>query len=145
MDGHYIEIHGPGSEPEVLEALGRLLHPASIELAEHCAPLVTLRGGRTIVFVDAPTGPGGPVVLAIGNLDHDDEARERAAELILEALDSGTSWRLSGSFDAVSPGIRATSRAGQIATNVRTAVGIRTRYITRSGAFAWRPVHSGRP
>jgi hypothetical protein len=99
MSGHYIEVHGPGSEAEMLEALRTVIGPESIVCAVGCPPLVTLRGGRTIVFVDAAPGPDGPVVLAVGDLDHDDEARVRATEAIFRSLSAQTPWRLSCSTD----------------------------------------------
>jgi hypothetical protein len=144
-NGHYIEVHGPGSESEVLDALTKMVTPESIELADNCPPVITLHGGRTIVFVDVAPGPDGPITLAIGDLDHDDEARGRAAEQIRSSLASGTSWRLSGSFDAENPDVRPASRTSQIATSVRAAIGMHTRYLTGGGAFCWRPVDSGLP
>ncbi|HTK66493.1 MAG TPA: hypothetical protein VL595_29220 [Pseudonocardia sp.] len=99
MCGHYIEVDGPGSEAEVLQALDRLVDPDSTEVTEHCPPLVTLRGGRTIVFVDIAPDPDGPVLLAVGDLDDNDDARAEAAEAICATLSAQTTWRLRCSAD----------------------------------------------
>lgn len=112
MRGHYIEVHGPASETEILEVLERLIVPDSVERTDHCPPVLILRGGRTLVFIDVSIQPGGPVMLAVGDLDHDDEAREQAAELICRSLTSETPWRLwcstdvSDAGDEESPGMR---------------------------------------
>lgn len=99
MNGHYIEVYGPVSESEILETLSSLIGPQSIERPTDRPPQVTLNGGRTIVFVDMDPEPNGPVVLAVGDLDHDDEARERAAESLCRVLASQTPWRLLCSTD----------------------------------------------
>jgi hypothetical protein len=105
MPGHYIEVDGPSSESEVLETLHSLIGPVSVAASTgHCPPLLTLKDGRTILFVDVEPAPDQPVMLAIGVLDHDDEARERAAEAIRSALASRTPWRLSCSADGA-PGV----------------------------------------
>jgi hypothetical protein len=100
MDGHYIEVDGPGSESEILEALDRLVGPESIASGDHCPPVLTLAGGRTIVFVDVAPEADGPVLLAVGDLDGDDEARARAAETICRTLSAHTPWTLHCSADA---------------------------------------------
>jgi len=94
MKGHYIEVDGPTSEAEVIEVLERLIAPERVERTEHCPPVLTLRGGRAVVFVDVSAKPDGPVLLAVGDLDHDDEAREETAEFICRSLTSQTPWRL---------------------------------------------------
>lgn len=99
MSGHYIEVDGPGSEFEVLRALDQLVDPDSAEVTEHCPPVVTLRDGRTIVFLDIAPAPDGPVLLAIGDLDDDAEARAKAAEDICRTLSAQTPWKLCCSAD----------------------------------------------
>lgn len=100
MLGDYIEVDGPKSEGEVLEALSHLIGPRGVPRATACLPLATLDDGRTIVFVDVDVDERPLVTLAIGNLDHDDQARERATRAIQEALTRGTSWGLTCSSDS---------------------------------------------
>jgi hypothetical protein len=51
------------------------------------------------VFVDVDPGPECDVVLAIGDLSHDDQACERAAREIQLKLALGTLWRLRSTSD----------------------------------------------
>lgn len=99
MRGHYIEVDGPASESEILEVLERLIAPECVDQSAHCPPVLRLKGGRTLVFIDVSVRPDGPVMLAVGDLDHDDEARGRSAELICRTLAAQTSWRLWCSTD----------------------------------------------
>ena len=99
LSGHYIEVGGPVTELELLDVLQQLVGPESVERPACCPPLLILGGGRTIVFVDVGPEPDDPATLAVGNLDGDDEARERAAEAICCALGSTTRWRLHCSTD----------------------------------------------
>ena len=99
LGGLYIEVDGPYSERELLDVLEQLVSPVSIVRPVRSPPLLTLGDGRTIMYVDVGPVPGAPATLAIGHLDHDDEARERAAEGICRALMSGTPWRLCCSAD----------------------------------------------
>lgn len=46
------------------------------------------------MFVDIDPGLGCSVLLAVGHLDHDDQAREQSVEVIHQALTAETSWRL---------------------------------------------------
>jgi hypothetical protein len=98
-NGYYIEVAGPGSEAEVLEAFERLFSPESIERSDHCPPVITFHGGRTVVFVDIAPEPGGPAVLAVGRLDEDAGAGGRAAEEICRTLSSQTPWLLACTTD----------------------------------------------
>lgn len=100
MQGHYIELDGPSSEREVLEVLEHLLSPRRLTRSTHCPPLLTLQDGRTIVFVDAEPGPGGPVLLAIGNLDDDEHTGDETARSVHQMLEAATPWRIHRSRDA---------------------------------------------
>lgn len=107
MRGHYIEVDGPVSETEIVEVLERLIAPECVQRTAHCPPLLTLKGGRTIVFIDVSVRNDGPVLLAVGDLDHDDVARQQAAELICRTLAAQTSWQMwCSTDDADSPGMR---------------------------------------
>jgi hypothetical protein len=94
LDGLYIEVEGHYSERELLDVLHLLVGPVTVARPARCPPLLTFDDGRTIMYVDVGSVPGASATLAIGNLDHDDGARERAAEGICRALVSGTPWRL---------------------------------------------------
>lgn len=99
MRGHYIEVDGPDSDLEVVEVLRRFIGLMDVEREVHGPTLVTLKDGRTCVFVDVDPGTGCDVLLAIGNLNHDDQARGEAARAIQRVLTLETLWRLGCSSD----------------------------------------------
>lgn len=51
------------------------------------------------MFIDPQPGPDSGVLVAIGDLEHDDQAREHAAQVIHLALALGTLWRLRRTSD----------------------------------------------
>jgi len=111
MNGDYIELAGPTTEAAVLETLVRLLEPAQVSTGEANFPLLTL-DARNILYVDVDPGRTWPTMLAIGNLDNDDHARQATAKGIFHALECATDRPLRWTSDTGTDVITNTPTVG---------------------------------
>ena len=103
MNGDYIELAGPASEADIVERLVELLEPAGVTRTETSFPLLTL-DEHNFLFVDVDPDRAWPTMLAIGNVDNDDQTRQTTAKNVFHALECATSMPMRWTSD-VSPDV----------------------------------------
>jgi len=103
MNGDYIDLAGPASEADIVERLVELLEPAGVIRTEMSFPLLTL-DEHNFLFVDVDPDRAWPTMLAIGNVDNDDQTRQTTAKNVFHALECTTSMPMRWTSD-VSPDV----------------------------------------